>query len=400
MSLFRTASIATKVLSGFGVILLLLIVISMVSILSLSEVNRYFKDYQLLVTMKQAEYDALILDKLDAIGPEVANEVERLTLAVRSEQDALGVLAEAKLAETVKIVMIISIVSIFFSLLAVWFAGFGVSRQIRTITKNTTKNTTKNMTNTVKELADGNMAIDFEADSQAKNAFLTNMNHELRTPMNAILGYSEMLIESAEDLKPEEFVPDLKKINLAGTHLLALINDVLDLSKVDSGQMEALAEEFNLNNLIAEVADTAQPMMETNSNKILIERGEHLGSALQDRTKLRRTLLNLLSNAARFTHEGVVTLTVRRTSQIDGDWLIFAVSDSGIGIAEDKLESVFKEFMQVDGSTTRKYDGTGLGLAISWRFCKLLGGDLSVHSELEKGSTFTIQIPATLPPLS
>ena len=396
MSLFRTASIATKVLSGFGVILLLLIVISMVSILSLSEVNRYFKDYQLLVTMKQAEYDALMLDKLDAIGPEAANEVERLILAVRSEQDALGVLAEAKLAETVKIVMIISIVSIFFSLLAVWFAGFGVSRQIRTITKNTTKN----MTNTVKELADGNMAIDFEADSQAKNAFLTNMNHELRTPMNAILGYSEMLIESAEDLKPEEFVPDLKKINLAGTHLLALINDVLDLSKVDSGQMEALAEEFNLNNLIAEVADTAQPMMETNSNKILIERGEHLGSALQDRTKLRRTLLNLLSNAARFTHEGVVTLTVRRTSQIDGDWLIFAVSDSGIGIAEDKLESVFKEFMQVDGSTTRKYDGTGLGLAISWRFCKLLGGDLSVHSELEKGSTFTIQIPATLPPLS
>jgi len=360
----------------------------MVSFLSLSEVNRYFKEYQLLMTMKQAEYEALMLDKLDVPDPEAANEVERLKLAVKSEQDALGVLAEAKLAETVKIVMIISVASIFFSLLAVWFIGFGVSRQIR------------NMSNTMKELAGSNMASDFEADNQAKSAFLTNMSHELRTPMNAILGYSEMLIETAEDLKPEEFVPDLKKINLAGTHLLALINDVLDLSKVDSGQMEALAEEFNLNNMIDEIADTAQPMMETNSNKILIERGEHLGSALQDRTKLRRTLLNLLSNAARFTHEGVVTLTVRRTRQTDGDWLIFAVSDSGIGIAEDKLESAFKEFMQVDGSTTRKYDGTGLGLAISQRFCKLLGGDLSVHSELKKGSTFTIQIPATLPPLS
>ena len=368
----------------------------MVSLFSLSETNRYFRDYRLLVTMKQAEHDALIRDKLDALGPEAADKVERLTLAARSEQDTLGVLAEAKLAQTVKIVMIISIVSIFFSLLLVWFAGFGVSRQIRTITKKTTKN--------MKELAGSNMVTDFAADNRAKSAFLTNMSHELRTPMNAILGYSEMLIEAAEELKPEElkpekFVPDLKKINLAGTHLLALINDVLVLSKVDSGQMEALAEELNLNNLLDEIANTAQPMMEKNSNKFSIERGEHLGSVFQDLTKLRQTLLNLLSNAARFTHEGVVTLNVRRTRQTDGDWLIFAVSDSGIGIAEDKLESVFKEFMQVDNSTTRNYDGTGLGLAISWHFCKLLGGDLSVHSKSGKGSTFTIQIPAILPPL-
>lgn len=244
-----------------------------------------------------------------------------------------------------------------------------------------------------------NMATDLEADNRAKSAFLANMSHELRTPMNAILGYSEMLIETAQDLKPEEFVPDLKKINLAGTHLLALINDVLVLSKVDSGQMETLAEEFKLNNLIDEIADSARPMMENNSNKFSIERGEHLGNAFQDVTKLRQTLLNLLSNAVKFTHEGVVTLNVRRTRQTDGDWLIFSVSDSGIGIAEDKLESVFKEFMQVDDSTTRNYDGTGLGLAISWRFCKLLGGDLSVHSKLDQGSTFSIQIPAIMPPV-
>ncbi|RKZ65652.1 MAG: hypothetical protein DRQ48_11415, partial [Gammaproteobacteria bacterium] len=236
-----------------------------------------------------------------------------------------------------------------------------------------------------------------EAANQAKSAFLANMSHELRTPMNAILGYSEMLMEEAEDLEQEDFIPDLKKIHQSGTHLLALINDVLDLSKIESGKMEAFAEEIDLDVLIDEVSATVHPLLEKNKNALAIERGEELGMAYQDKIKLRQNLFNLLSNAAKFTHEGTVTLHVKRAEQNGVDWLTFAVSDTGIGIAEDKIDHVFKEFAQADDSTTRDYGGTGLGLAISQRFCHLLGGDLSVNSKLGEGSTFTIRIPAILP---
>jgi PAS domain S-box-containing protein len=236
-----------------------------------------------------------------------------------------------------------------------------------------------------------------EAANQAKSAFLANMSHELRTPMNAILGYSEMLIEEAEDLEQEDFIPDLKKIHQSGAHLLSLINDVLDLSKIESGKMEAFAEEIDLDVLIDEVSATVHPLLEKNKNILAIERGNDLGMAYQDKIKLRQNLFNLLSNAAKFTHEGTVTLQVNRTEQAGVSWLEFAVSDTGIGIAEDKIEHVFQEFAQADDSTTRDYGGTGLGLAISQRFCQLLGGDLSVHSELGEGSTFTMRIPATLP---
>jgi len=236
-----------------------------------------------------------------------------------------------------------------------------------------------------------------DAANQAKSAFLANMSHELRTPMNAILGYSEMLIEEAEDLEQEGFISDLKKIHQSGTHLLALINDVLDLSKIESGKMEAFAEDIDLEILIDEVSATAHPLLEKNKNSLAIVRGKDLGMAYQDITKLRQTLFNLLSNAAKFTHEGTVTLHVTRTEQAGVNWLTFAVSDTGIGIAEDKIEHVFEEFAQADDSTTRDYGGTGLGLAISKRFCKLLGGDLSLHSTLGEGSTFTIRIPAILP---
>ncbi|MFW2438437.1 MAG: sensor histidine kinase, partial [Arenicellales bacterium] len=236
-----------------------------------------------------------------------------------------------------------------------------------------------------------------EQANQAKSEFLANMSHELRTPMNAVLGYSEMLMEEAEDVGQDDFIPDLKKINQAGNHLLSLINDVLDLSKIESGKMEAFAETFDIGALIDQVSGTAQPLMAKNSNHFRIERGEQLEKAFQDVTKIRQSLLNMISNAAKFTHEGTITLQAERES-IDGvDWLTFAVNDTGIGIPEDKLEHVFKEFSQADSSTTRDYGGTGLGLTISRRFCQMLGGDMTVSSELGVGSTFTIRLPAELP---
>jgi signal transduction histidine kinase/CheY-like chemotaxis protein len=236
-----------------------------------------------------------------------------------------------------------------------------------------------------------------EAANIAKSAFLANMSHELRTPMNAILGYSEMLMEEAEDLGQSDFVPDLKKINQAGTHLLALINDVLDLSKIESGKMEAFAEDIDVNSLLDEVTTTAQPLIDKNGNRLEIIRGEQLGMVHQDITKIRQSLLNLLSNAAKFTHEGQITLRVQRAQHGSVDWLTFAVSDTGIGIPADKINHVFEEFSQADESTTRDYGGTGLGLAISRRFCRLLGGTLTVESQPGKGSTFTIHLPAILP---
>ena len=238
------------------------------------------------------------------------------------------------------------------------------------------------------------------AANKAKSGFLANMSHELRTPMNAILGYSEMLIEEAEDIGQDDFVPDLKKINQAGAHLLSLINDVLDLSKIESGKMEAYAEDFTVDSLIDQVAGTVQTLMNKNNNTLIIERDKQLGSAHQDQTKMRQSLLNLLSNAAKFTHEGTITLRAERKSQADGDWLTFSVNDTGIGIPTDKLDHVFEEFSQADSSTTRDYGGTGLGLPISRRFCIMLGGDLTVWSSAGKGSTFTMRIPAQLPGVS
>ncbi len=236
-----------------------------------------------------------------------------------------------------------------------------------------------------------------DAANQAKSAFLANMSHELRTPMNAILGYSEMLMDEAEDLGQGEFMADLKRINQAGTQLLALINDVLDLSKIESGKVEVFPEEIDLDRLIDELSATAGPLVEKRGNQLVIERGEHLGGAYQDLTRIRQTVLNLLSNAAKFTEAGVVTLGVHRETRQGEDWLRFSVADTGIGVAADKLEHIFKEFTQADDSTTRDYGGTGLGLSISQRFSHLLGGELVVESEVGKGSTFAMLIPASLP---
>ena len=232
-----------------------------------------------------------------------------------------------------------------------------------------------------------------EQANRAKSAFLANMSHELRTPMNAIIGYSEMLQEEAEDAGDKDYIPDLKKIHSAGKHLLALINDILDLSKIEAGRMDLYLERFELRDMLNDVVSMVQPLMAKNDNQLLVEGSDESGSIRADLTKLRQVLFNLLSNAAKFTSNGTITLRVFYTHKDNSKWLNLSVKDEGIGIASDKLGRLFDEFTQADESTTRNYGGTGLGLAISRRFCQMMGGDINVESEPGKGSVFTVCIP-------
>lgn len=233
-----------------------------------------------------------------------------------------------------------------------------------------------------------------EQANRAKSAFLANMSHELRTPMNAIIGYSEMLQEEAEDLGQQDLVPDLEKINAAGKHLLALINDILDLSKIEAGRMDLYLERFELGDTLSDVVSTVTPLVEKNNNSLSVDIAEDLGSVRADVTKIRQALFNLLSNAAKFTHDGTISVKAHRERHPDGDWIELAIKDTGIGIAADKIHMLFEEFTQADNSTTRDYGGTGLGLAITRRFCQMMGGDISVVSEPGVGSTFSIRLPA------
>jgi hypothetical protein len=233
-----------------------------------------------------------------------------------------------------------------------------------------------------------------EAANKAKSGFLANMSHELRTPLNAIIGYSEMLVEDAADMEPEEIIPDLHKIHGAGKHLLTLINDILDLSKIEAGKMELYLEDFDLLALIEEVASTIKPLIEQKANTLEIHCGNNLGMVHSDLTKIRQCLFNLLSNASKFTEQGTIALLVDRTPEEDFDWLTFSVRDSGIGMSSEQMEKLFQAFSQADTSTTRKFGGTGLGLAITKRFSQMMGGDISVESEPGVGTTFTLRLPA------
>ncbi|WP_333353168.1 PAS domain S-box protein [Microcoleus sp. N3A4] len=242
-----------------------------------------------------------------------------------------------------------------------------------------------------------------QAASQAKSAFLANMSHELRTPLNAIIGYSDMLKEDAEELGCEDFIPDLHKIQTAGKHLLSLISDILDISKIEAGRMELYLETFNPVNLIEDVVSTVESLVDKNYNKFEVDCGSDLGMMYADITKTRQILLNLLSNAAKFTENGTITLCIERvkhesltTEEIaePSELIIFRVADTGIGISSEQMQHLFQAFMQGDASTTRKYGGTGLGLTISRHFCLMMGGDMHVQSELGGGSVFTVCLPA------
>jgi signal transduction histidine kinase len=238
-----------------------------------------------------------------------------------------------------------------------------------------------------------------EHANAARSEFLARMSHELRTPLNAVIGYSEMLLDDA-DSHPEALVGDLRRIHSAGRHLLTLVNDVLDLSTIESGKMATQVAPIDLGRFIDDIVATAQPLIDSNKNTLVVERRGELGSVLGDAAKLRQAVLSLLDNAAKFTKNGHVTLTVGRERMGRGDWLAIAVRDTGIGFGPEKMATLFDNFTQAEPLMTRRYGGTGLGLALARKLCRLMGGDISAESVPGRGACFTLRIPASMAALA
>ncbi len=230
--------------------------------------------------------------------------------------------------------------------------------------------------------------------NQAKSQFLANMSHELRTPLNAIIGYSELLREETEEKGHQQYRDDLMKIHGSGVFLLDLISGVLDFTRIEAGKLEVDRSHFDVGSMLAKVVMTSRPLIGKNGNELDIGDFDDLGDMHSDDTKVRQILLNLLSNAAKFTDRGSIHLEAERSSHDDGEWLTFRVTDNGIGMSPDQLEHIFEAFTQADNSTSRKYGGTGLGLTISKEFCAMLGGNISVESKPGQGSVFTVRLPA------
>jgi len=241
-----------------------------------------------------------------------------------------------------------------------------------------------------------------EAANKAKSQFLANTSHELRTPLNGIIGLSQLLKEDAKELAYTDFIPDLEAIQSSGEHLLALINDILDISKIEAGQMNLYLETFDISTLMGKVLSTTQPVIEKNGNTLVVDCASDLGTIHADPIKVRQVLLNLLSNAAKFTEQGTIALEVSREEkskvtqskdELNSSFVVFRVTDTGIGMTPKQLQQIFKAFTQADASTTRKYGGTGLGLTISRHFCQMMGGEITAFSQPGQGSTFTVRLP-------
>mgnify|MGYP001350873983 FL=1 len=229
--------------------------------------------------------------------------------------------------------------------------------------------------------------------SEAKSDFLAKISHELRTPLNAIIGYSEMLMEDASDDGLDAFVEDLDKIHSSGTHLLTLINDLLDISKIEAGKMELHLEDFKLKDMISLIEATTKPLLDKNSNKFVVKIDESIETMKNDETKLKQVLLNMISNSSKFTKEGKVSLIISEEAK---NRIKFEISDTGIGMTENQLENVFEEFTQAETSTSKDYGGTGLGLPICKKLTELMGGKIEVQSKIGEGTTFSITVPKTI----
>lgn len=242
-----------------------------------------------------------------------------------------------------------------------------------------------------------------EADkaNRAKSVFLANMSHELRTPLNAIIGYSEVLKEEAEEWGHEDIIPELEKIRGAGRHLLGLINDILDICRIEAGRMAIYLESFDVQALIADVTSAITPLLQQNENQLIVRIAEDVGSMNSDLDKVHKNLVKLLSNACKFTQKGQIELTITREKMLleevtqPADFILFQIADNGIGMTQEQREKLFHSFTQADASTARKYGGTGLGLTIAHKLCQIMGGDIQVESEVGKGSVFTLRLPAT-----
>jgi signal transduction histidine kinase len=236
-----------------------------------------------------------------------------------------------------------------------------------------------------------------EGANRQKSEFLAKMSHELRTPLNAVIGYSEILLEDAEASgRNEQRIADLRRINSAGKHLLSLLTDVLDVSKIEAGKMDLVSQPFDLDCFVDDVIATCRPLVMGNGNELVLTRADELGVVLGDVTKLRQAVLNLLSNAAKFTKDGKVALEVAREPIGAADWIRIAVRDTGIGISRANLPKLFQNFNQAEAATASRYGGTGLGLALSQMLCRMMGGEITVESELGAGSCFTIRVPSAV----
>ncbi|MCP4432093.1 MAG: hybrid sensor histidine kinase/response regulator, partial [Gammaproteobacteria bacterium] len=233
-----------------------------------------------------------------------------------------------------------------------------------------------------------------EQNSRFKSQFIANMSHELRTPLNAIIGITEMLREDVAEDGPEAFVEPLTRVSRAGKHLLNLINDVLDLSRIEAGKLDLFPEHFEIETLLNDAIITTQHLIQQNNNKLHLEVAEEVKSIFSDPLRFRQIVLNLLTNASKFTQNGDIHLRASCETNDDGDWLDLVVSDTGIGIEDAFLDKLFIEFAQEDSSATRKFGGTGLGLTISQRLCSMMGGEISVESTIGVGTTFTVRLPA------
>ena len=319
---------------------------------------------------------------MDRKNAKVGTAIAALSHRVRDLQQAHFAKQTAAAASLARLEYVIA-AAIVLIVCCVTLYGHKITRQVAISTRE--RESLINALKHTKEAAD--------AANRSKSQFLANMSHELRTPMNAIIGYSEMLTEEFEDLGHTQYIPDVKKIRAAGKHLLGLINDILDLSKIEAGKMEVFAEDFEAAPFLEDVVVTVQSLIESRGNTLTIESAADLGSVHSDQTKIRQILFNLLSNAAKFTDHGAIILKAARISHEGQDWLELEVRDSGIGMTTEQQSRVFEAFTQAEASTTRRFGGTGLGLTITRRFSEMLGGRLTVKSEPGVGSSFIVRIP-------